>query len=141
MNQLPTDLLQGWDIVVIDDDIDSLTVAQFILDFYGASVHTAMNGKEGVELVEKVQPRFVISDLSMPEMDGWEFIEALQHTANLRAIPVIALTAHAMKGDRERAIAAGFHNYLTKPLSANTFIDQLLKLLLAMPELSEYINI
>lgn len=141
MNKIPADLLKDWVIVVIDDEPDSLEVARYILDFYGADVYTATNGKEGIELVQNIKPRFVISDLSMPEMDGWEFVNALKSTASLQAIPVIALTAHAMKGDRERAIAAGFHNYLTKPLTATTFMDELLTLLLDMPQLSEYLTI
>jgi CheY-like chemotaxis protein len=141
MSNIPLDLLEGWDVVVIDDEPDSLEVARYILDFYGANVYTATNGKEGLELVERVKPRFVISDLSMPEMDGWGFLRNLQEVAQHRDLPVIALTAHAMRGDRERAIAAGFHNYLTKPLTANTFIDELVALLLDIPQLSEYIQI
>lgn len=141
MSKIPTDLLQGWDIVVIDDEPDSLEIGRYILDFYGANVHTATNGKEGVELVEKIKPRFVISDLSMPEMDGWEFLKELTSTVSIKDIPVIALTAHAMKGDRERAIGAGFHNYLTKPLTATTFMDELLVLLMDIPQLSEYLTL
>lgn len=141
MSHIPLNLLDGWDIVVIDDEPDSLEVARYILDFYGANVHTAINGKDGLDLVEKIRPRFVISDLSMPEMDGWEFINALREKVSSEDIPVIALTAHAMKGDRDRAIQAGFHNYLTKPLTANTFIDELLMLLLAIPQLSEYLTL
>jgi CheY-like chemotaxis protein len=139
MNNIPPDLLQGWDIVVIDDEPDSLELARYILDFYGANVHTAAHGKEGVALVQQVKPRFIISDLSMPEMDGWEFLQALKSTVEIQDVPVIALTAHAMKGDRERAISAGFHNYLTKPLTANTFMDELLTLLLDIPQLAEYL--
>lgn len=141
MNHIPPDLLQGWDIVVIDDEPDSLELARYILDFYGATVHTAADGKEGIALVEQVKPRFVISDLSMPEMDGWEFLRELKSAVETEDVPVIALTAHAMKGDRERAIAAGFHNYLTKPLTANTFMDELLTLLLDIPQLAEYLTI
>jgi len=141
MSHVPPDLLKDWAVVVIDDEPDSLEVARYILDFYGANVHTATNGKEGVDLVKQVKPRFVISDLSMPEMDGWEFLRELKSTVYTDNIPVIALTAHAMKGDRERAIAAGFHNYLTKPLTANTFMDELLTLLLDIPQLSEYLKL
>lgn len=137
---IPMDILKDWDVVVIDDDPDSLEVARFILDFYGATVHTAINGREGIALVKKVRPRFVISDLSMPEMDGWEFLSELKLTLSTSDIPVIALTAHAMRGDRERAVAAGFYNYLTKPLTANTFMDQLMVLLLDSPQLSEYLK-
>jgi CheY-like chemotaxis protein len=141
MSHIPPDLLKDWDVVVIDDEPDSLEVARYILDFYGANVHTATNGKEGVGLVKQIKPRFVISDLSMPEMDGWEFLRELKSTVYTDDIPVIALTAHAMKGDRERAIAAGFHNYLTKPLTATTFMDELLALLLDIPQLSEHLRI
>lgn len=141
MSIIPMDLLKDWDIVVIDDEPDSLEVARYILDFYGAVVHTATNGTEGVVLVKNVKPRFVISDLSMPGMDGWEFLSQLKATLSTCDIPVVALTAHAMRGDRERAVAAGFHNYLTKPLTATTFMDQLLVLLLDIPQLSEYLTI
>ncbi len=141
MSIIPSNLLEGWDVIVIDDEPDSLEVARFILAFYGANVHTATNGKEGIGLVEQIKPRFIISDLSMPEMDGWEFVSTLKSAARSQSIPVIALTAHAMKGDRERAIEAGFHNYLTKPLTANTFMDELLTLLLDIPQLSEYLII
>ena len=140
MSKVSPDLLKGWDIVVIDDEPDSLEVARYILDFYGANVHTAINGKEGIALVEKIRPRFVISDLSMPEMDGWEFLSKLKSAISTQNIPVIALTAHAMKGDRERAISAGFYNYLTKPLTASTFIDELLILLMDIPQLAQYLR-
>jgi len=141
MSKIPSDLLSGWDVVVIDDEPDSLEVARYILDFYGANVLTATNGQEGITLVKETKPHFVISDLSMPEMDGWEFVSALKSTVQMQDTPVIALTAHAMRGDRERAIAAGFHNYLTKPLTANTFMDELLTLLLDIPQLSEHLTI
>jgi CheY-like chemotaxis protein len=141
MNAIPTNLLQDWVVVVIDDEPDSLEVARYILDFYGADVHTAINGKQGIELVTQVRPRFVISDLSMPEMDGWEFLNTLKSTTQIQDIPVIALTAHAMRGDRERAMGAGFHNYLTKPLTPETFMDQLLTLLLDIPALGEFLTV
>ncbi|MAU13372.1 MAG: response regulator [Anaerolineaceae bacterium] len=141
MSKIPSDLLSGWDVVVIDDEPDSLEVARYILDFYGANVLTATNGQEGIALVQETKPHFVISDLSMPEMDGWEFVSALKSTVQMQDTPVIALTAHAMRGDRERAIAAGFHNYLTKPLTANTFMDELLTLLLDIPQLSDHLTI
>ena len=139
--QIPDNLLEGWVIVVLDDEEDSLEVAQIILDEYGASIHTASNGKDGLEVVREVKPRFVISDLSMPVMDGWGFISALKSDPALMHIPAIALTAHAMVGDRERAFAAGFHNYLTKPLTVDTFMADLVRLLIDIPELERDLNI
>lgn len=140
MAELPKNLLEGWNVVVLDDEIDSLEVAEVILLEYGANVYTAMNGEAGLELVRKIRPRFVISDLSMPKMDGWHFISSMKADRELAEIPVIALTAHAMIGDRDRALSAGFHNYLTKPLTARTFITDLVKLLLDIPVLIEYLN-
>jgi two-component system, cell cycle response regulator DivK len=140
MSKLTPDLIKDWKIVIIDDEPDSLEVARYILDFYGANVYTAADGQEGIALVERIKPSLVISDLSMPQMDGWDFLEALKSKVSIQHIPVIALTAHAMKGDRERAIAAGFHNYLTKPLTANTFMDELLILLTDIPQIEQYIT-
>lgn len=141
MNYIPDDLLAGWDIVVLDDEEDSLEVAEIILLEYGANVSTAVNGAEGLDVVRDVKPSFVISDLSMPVMDGWGFISNMKKDPELSSIPVIALTAHAMVGDRERAVAAGFHNYLTKPLTVDTFMADLVKLLIDIPELVEHLNI
>jgi len=141
MIDLPNDLLKGWDIVVIDDEEDSLLIAQIILDEYGANTQTASDGEEGLTLIRAVRPKFVISDLSMPTLDGWGLINKIQSDPTLKAIPVIALTAHAMMGDHERAVAAGFHNYLTKPLTVETFIQDLVNLLVDIPELANELNI
>src|SRR5262245_55458038 len=131
---IPKDILKNWDVLVIDDDPMSLEVAQLILQHYGAIVHVATNGEEGLQQARRLHPRFIISDLSMPKMSGWELIKALRDDRGTMDIPVIALTAHAMMGDRENAIAAGFHNYLTKPLTPATFMRDLLILLVDIPQ-------
>ncbi|HEX2620713.1 MAG TPA: response regulator [Phototrophicaceae bacterium] len=141
MSQIPANLLEGWDILVVDDEDDSLEVARYILDFYGANVLVATSGQQALDVVKDQHPRFIISDLSMPEMDGWELMRKLQDDPATNHIPVIALTAHAMKGDGERALLAGFHNYLTKPLTADTFIHELVRLLMDIPVLSQHLNI
>lgn len=140
-NQIPADLLLDWKVVVTDDEADSLEVAEVILLEHGASVYTAQDGEQGLRLVKTIKPRFVISDLSMPKMDGWGFISALKADPDIANIPVIALTAHAMRGDKERAVAAGFYNYLTKPLTVETFMADLVRLLVDIPELTEHLNI
>lgn len=141
MQEINKNLLDGWDVVVIDDEEDSLEVAEIILMEYGANVYTASDGQEGLEVVQRVKPRLVISDLSMPVMDGWSFINSMKKDRGLAEIPVIALTAHAMVGDRERAMAAGFHNYLTKPLTVDTFMQDLVSLLVDIPVLAEYLRV
>jgi CheY-like chemotaxis protein len=129
--------LNDWTVLVVEDEPDSLEVAERILHFYGAKVLTAVNGKEGLAAARAERPRFIISDISMPVMDGWGLIYELKLDRSLMDIPVIALTAHAMVGDRARAISAGFHNYLTKPLTAKTFMAQLFALLVEIPIFNE----
>jgi CheY-like chemotaxis protein len=136
MTSIQRDILNRWNVVVVDDEADSLEVATRLLKHYGAAVHTGMNGKEGLDLIRKIRPHFILSDLSMPEMDGWGMLYELKLHRETASIPIFALTAHAMVGDRERAIMAGFHNYMTKPLTPATFMQDLLALLRHEPELS-----
>ena len=134
---LTAGLLKGWTVLLIDDEEDSLELARYILEFYGATVTTAVDGQEGLEKTRATHPDFIISDISMPKVDGWDFIKQLKSDPALTHIPVIALSAHALRGDRERAIAAGFNNYLTKPLTANTFMLDLLQLLAVIPSIGQ----
>jgi CheY-like chemotaxis protein len=130
-------VLVGWNVLVADDEADSLLVAQTLLEMAGATVYQAVNGVEALTAIRQEKLDFVISDISMPEMDGWELIETLRKDRRTIDLPVFALTAHAMTGDRERAIAKGFTNYLTKPLDPAKFIDELLRLLNLVPEFAE----
>ncbi len=134
MDKLPRELLSGWKVLVIDDEPDSADVASRVLRFYHAEIGVARDGKEGLDLVRTFQPDLVICDLSMPVLDGWGVIHRMKNDRALMDIPVIALTAHAMSGDRERAINAGFHNYLSKPLTPQTFVKDLLILLTDLPK-------
>jgi CheY-like chemotaxis protein len=135
MFQVQRNVLEGCTVLVVEDEPDSLEVATRILKHYQATVLTAVNGKEALEVLKTQRPSFIISDLSMPEMDGWELLYHLKLSRDTAEIPIIALTAHAMVGDRQRAIEAGFHNYLSKPLTPATFIRDLLSLLLDVPQL------
>lgn len=130
-------LLSGWTIVVVDDEADSLFIAQTLLQMCGATVISANNGREGVKVIRQYRPNFVITDLSMPVMSGWQLLREVKEDVHTAEIPVIALTAHAMPGDRQRAIEVGFHNYLSKPLVPETFINNVLQLLLDVDELRD----
>ncbi len=132
---LSPNVLEGWKILVVDDEPDSLAVAQILLEMYGATVYAACSGGEGYELALRFRPRLIISDLSMPNVSGWQLVHKLKENLSTRDIPVIALTAHAMEGDRARGFAAGFHNYLTKPLQPETFVSDLLRLVVDNPGL------
>src|SRR5688572_18973563 len=120
--------VKEWKVLAVDDEPDSLEIVSRILTFHGAAVHTASNGKAALEILSTFTPTFIIMDLSMPGMDGWEMLFSIKNLPNMKDVPVVALTAHAMKGDRERAVGAGFHHYLTKPLNPISFFDDLLAL-------------
>lgn len=139
VNQLAA-AVQGWVAVVVDDEQDSLDVAAILLEMVGVEVYTARDGVAGLALVTQHLPDFVLSDLSMPEMSGWEMLNQLKREPATNAIPVIALTAHAMPGDRNRTLAAGFHNYLSKPLVPETFVNDVLRLLVDSPRIVQKVT-
>lgn len=128
--------LSNWVVMVVDDEPDSRDVAQMMLELAGAAVHTAEDGKQALDLIkgQHIRPDFILSDLSMPVMDGWQLMYHLTDNRATSEIPVIALTAHAMRGDRDRALAAGFRNHITKPLNAAKFMEELLRILVDIPE-------
>jgi two-component system cell cycle response regulator DivK len=82
----------------------------------GYKVAIAVDGEQGVAMARSEAPALVLMDMSLPGMDGWEATRQIKATAETRAIPVLALTAHAMSGDREKAIAAGCDDFDTKPI-------------------------
>ena len=127
-------VLVDWVVVVVEDDPDSLAVARMMLEKAGATVYVAENGHDGLVLIRQQNPRFVLSDISMPVMDGWQLIKELNNDRRTSNIPVIALTAYAMSGDREKALEAGFVNYITKPLDPLKFTMHLLSLLVEIPD-------
>ena len=135
MPRIPA-VFAGWIVLLVDDEQDSLEVAQMLLQMAGAKVLTATNGAEALDILKTTKPKFILSDISMPEMNGWQMMDLINRDRFLRDIPVIALTAFAMPGDREKAIEAGFANHITKPLEPSKFIGQLVNLLAEMPQVS-----
>lgn len=97
-----------------DVDFNRDLLVQLLEDDY--ELLTAADGAAGVELAEGERPDLILMDLSLPVMDGWEATRRLKGNAATRHIPVIALTAHAMRGDEDKARAAGCDDYLSKPL-------------------------
>lgn len=118
-----------WKVVFIDDEPDNLGVVQFILQFHNASLRTAVDGMNGLQLLRDEKPTFLLLDIQMPNMTGWEVIDVIRNEDILKDLPVIAVTAHAMNGDREKALRAGFDGYITKPISAMTFINDIKSIL------------
>ena len=120
------DQVKSWHILIVDDHPDSLDVVSFTIEAYGAHVLTANNGIEALAVLQSADVTFVLLDLSMPEMDGWDLIKHIRSDERTADLPVIALTAHAMAGDREKVMSAGFDGYLTKPLSPLSLLEDLM---------------
>jgi CheY-like chemotaxis protein len=115
--------LKGLRVLIVDDSDDNRMMINRFLTAAGAEVDTAASGQEGISRAISSTHDVLLMDIQMPGMDGYEATQRLRRTG-YRA-PIVALTAHAMKGDRERAMDAGFDQYLTKPLTRNTLIESL----------------
>lgn len=129
MSEINTDKVETWTILVVDDDEDNRLIAVDTFETFGATVHTSENGETGLELVASIKPTFILLDLSMPVMDGWTMLKKLRENEETAHLPVIALTAHAMTGDQERAAEAGFDGYITKPFDIMSVVDDVKKTL------------
>jgi CheY-like chemotaxis protein len=114
-----------WAVLVVDDEPDNLEVVAETLEFYGASVKTAKDGIDGLAVLQEFKPNLILLDLSMPKMNGWETRTRIKADTKTALIPVVALTAHAMPGDLERALAAGFNGYLIKPITVVSLINDI----------------
>ena len=114
-------------LVVEDVDVNRDLVVQLLEDDY--EVIEAVNGEEAVALAEKERPDLILMDLSLPVMDGWEATRQIKSNDDLKSVPIIALTAHAMKGDEDKAKAAGCNDYMTKPIDDDELFAKLAKYL------------
>jgi len=111
-------------ILVVDDFADGRELAVDALTHAGFRVAEAENGIEALEHAQRLAPALILMDLALPGVDGWEVIRRLRADARTREIPVVALTAHALKTQAERAREAGCRGFLTKPCSPRMLVDE-----------------
>jgi two-component system cell cycle response regulator DivK len=110
-------------LIVEDVEFNLDLLVQLLEDDY--TILTATDGAAGIALAERTRPDLILMDLSLPVIDGWEATRRIKANAALRAIPIIALTAHAMSGDEAKAKAAGCDDYLSKPIDEDLLYAKL----------------
>jgi CheY-like chemotaxis protein len=120
------DILAGKKVLVVDDDVRNLFAITTVFERYNINVITAESGKEAITIMnESTDIEMVLMDIMMPEMDGYETMQKIRRENKNNLLPIIAVTAKAMKGDRQKCLEAGASDYITKPLK----MDQLLSMM------------
>ena len=112
-------------ILYVEDNEDNVYMLRGRLTRAGFAVVVALDGEQGVALAGSEAPDLILMDLSLPVLDGWEATRRLKAASQTRAIPIIALSAHAMEGDRARALAAGCDDYDTKPVDLPRLLEKI----------------
>ncbi len=115
----------GMKILYVEDNEDNIYMLQTRLTRAGYTVVIATDGAQGVAMAASERPDLVLMDLSLPVLDGWEAARRIKAAPETRAIPIIALTAHAMPGDQEKALAAGCDDFDTKPIELARLIGKI----------------
>ena len=111
-------------VLIVDDNEKNVKLVRDVLRFVGFRTLEAGSGGEAISLATEHLPDVILMDLRLPDMDGTDALRSLKGAAPTASIPIVALTAFAMKGDHERFLDAGFDGYLEKPISVREFPDQ-----------------
>jgi two-component system, cell cycle response regulator DivK len=120
-------------VLIIDDNPINLKLASDVLEIQGFTVLRAQDADEAQAILRAEIPDLILMDIALPGMDGLTLTRLLKADARLQRIPIVALTASAMKGDEERALAAGCAGYITKPIQTRSFAQQIRAFLSATP--------
>lgn len=111
-------------VLVVEDNPANLKLAKLLLEYAGYRVLAADNAPEGIALARERRPDLILMDIQLPGMDGLEATRILKADGTLRVIPIVALTAFAMRGDEEKVLAAGCDAYLAKPIEYKAFLAE-----------------
>lgn len=112
-------------ILIVDDNQDSRELAVKVLKNRGYQMIEASDGEEALEKALAEKPDLILMDISIPKINGYEVTRRLKSQTDFKATPIIALTAHAMKGDKEKALEAGCDGYISKPINVHELPDQI----------------
>jgi CheY-like chemotaxis protein len=125
--------MSGESILIVDDNPTNLKLARIVLTDEGYDVRTAADAEQALELLETFEPRLVLMDLQLPGMDGLALTAKLKSDPRHRQLVIIALTAYAMKGDADKARAAGCDDYITKPIEIEGLLASVARWLVTGP--------
>ena len=116
-------------ILIAEDNATNRELFRELLEARGYDVDEASDGPEALRMLEQTQPDILLLDIGMPVLDGFAVVRAIRENPRLAALPVLAVTAYAMQGDRERILTSGFDGYLSKPINAKSLAEELERLL------------
>jgi two-component system, cell cycle response regulator DivK len=117
--------MPGEPILIVDDNPVNLKLARILLTAEGYEVRTAAAAEEALEVLDAYRPRLILMDIQLPGMDGLELTRRLKGDPRMREVVILAMTAYAMKGDRERVLAAGCDGYIAKPIDTRTLAAEI----------------
>ncbi len=112
-------------ILYVEDNIDNRTLVRRILMAEGYNLLEAVNATEALEILKDTMPDLILMDINMPDMDGYTLTAKIKGMAGFESVPIIALTANVMRGDRERSLEAGCDGYIQKPIDIDTLSEQI----------------
>jgi CheY-like chemotaxis protein len=110
-------------ILVIEDNPTNLELMLYLLKAFGHTASAARDGEEGVAVAIATQPDLILCDIALPKLDGFGVARRLKADERMRHIPLVAVTASAMVGDRDKVLATGFDGYIAKPIAPETFVQ------------------
>ena len=116
-------------ILYIEDNPENRLLIRRVLNAEGYNVNEAANATQALRVLDEQVPDLILMDINMPDIDGYALTAHLKAQTNLKQIPIIAMTANALKGDRERSLAAGCDGYIEKPVNVDTLTDQIVHFL------------
>ena len=116
-------------LLIVEDNAQNFYMMRFLLEKNGFTIIGAENGREGIEKALECNPRAILLDIQLPEMDGYAVARELKKHPELDRVPIIAVTSYAMVGDREKIMEAGATGYIEKPINPDTFVAEILQYL------------
>ena len=112
-------------ILVVEDNDMNMQLVEYLLEEAGYDILKATSGEEALDVAERSSPSLVLMDIHLPGMDGLSVAREMKQRGNTRHVPILALTAHAMRGDKDRFLEAGCDGYISKPIDVKTFIPSI----------------